>query len=95
MARGRPEGTRRIFLYLAPGEHPNYPEGVADNTHLKVDGAIECARFIARELRDRSMLEPGCFADLERLDHSEDGVEWLEEDVFDELVRTRTLETVE
>ncbi|WP_326700616.1 rhamnogalacturonan acetylesterase [Streptomyces sp. NBC_01754] len=90
-----PEGTRRIFLYLAPGEHPNYPEGVADNTHLKVDGAIECARFIARELRDRSMLEPGCFADLERLDHSEDGVEWLEEDVFDELVRTRTLETVE
>lgn len=90
-----PDGTRQIFLHLAPGEHPNYPEGVADNTHLRVGGAIECARFIARELRDRAMLEADYFENLERPCFSPDSVEWLDDDVFGELVRTRTLEVVE
>lgn len=93
--RAGPQGTREIFLYLATGEHPNYPQGVADNTHLRVAGAIECARFVAAEMRERAMLEPGCFADLERTRFPEDGVEWLDDHIFEELTRIRTLEVVE
>ncbi|MER5360719.1 rhamnogalacturonan acetylesterase [Streptomyces sp. NPDC002785] len=92
--RAGSQGTHEIFLYLAAGEHPNYPDGVADNTHLKVAGAIECARFIASEMRARSMLEPGCFDRLERARFPEDAVEWPTDHVFDELTRTRTLEVV-
>lgn len=38
-----PEGTKDYFLHLAPGEHPNYPNGVMDNTHFQAHGAIELA----------------------------------------------------
>ncbi|WP_406012802.1 rhamnogalacturonan acetylesterase [Streptomyces sp. NBC_00984] len=93
--RAGPRGTREIFLHLDPGEHPNYPDGAADNTHLRAAGAIECARFVAAEMRERSMLEPGRFADLERARFPEDGVEWLDDRMFDELTRIRTLEVVE
>ncbi|MEI7032736.1 rhamnogalacturonan acetylesterase [Streptomyces pratensis] len=89
-----PRATRRIFLHLEPGEHRNFPDGVADNTHLRAAGAIECARFVAGELRDRAILEPDRFARLDSPDVPEDSVEWLEDHVFDELTRTRTLEVV-
>lgn len=92
--RAGPHGTRRIFLHLEPGEHPNFPEGVADHTHLRASGAIECARFVAGELQDRAMLEPDHFTRVERPDVLEDSVAWLEDHDFDELTRTRTLEVV-
>src|SRR5690606_29851785 len=28
-----PEKSRLLFTQLKPGEHPNYPKGVGDNTH--------------------------------------------------------------
>ncbi|MBM2620743.1 rhamnogalacturonan acetylesterase [Actinoplanes sp. LDG1-06] len=42
-----PEPTKDYFLWLDPGEMPNYPDGVADNTHFQAHGAIEVARLVA------------------------------------------------
>ena len=33
------EKSRKLFLHLQPGEHPNYPEGKTDNTHFSPLGA--------------------------------------------------------
>jgi lysophospholipase L1-like esterase len=41
------EATKDHFLWLDPGESPNYPTGVADNTHFQAHGAIEVARLVA------------------------------------------------
>ena len=41
-----PEATRTHFLWLDPGVSPNYPAGVADNTHFQAHGAIEVARLV-------------------------------------------------
>jgi len=40
------ERTKKLFLWLEPGEHPNYPEGVQDNTHFSEFGALEIARLV-------------------------------------------------
>jgi lysophospholipase L1-like esterase len=42
-----PEPTKDYFLWLDPGESPNYPDGVSDNTHFQAHGAIEVARLVA------------------------------------------------
>lgn len=39
-----------LFTWLKPGEHPNYPEGSQDDTHLNVQGAEAVARLVAEEL---------------------------------------------
>ncbi|OXB90416.1 rhamnogalacturonan acetylesterase [Geobacillus uzenensis] len=41
-----PERTKRWFLWLEPGEHPNYPKGIKDNTHFHERGAKEIARLV-------------------------------------------------
>lgn len=33
------EPSRALFLQLAPGQNPNYPQGVEDNTHFSPQGA--------------------------------------------------------
>ena len=48
------ENSRKLFLQLKPGEHPNYPKGVEDNTHFSPLGAeLIAAEAIAglRELK--------------------------------------------
>jgi lysophospholipase L1-like esterase len=57
------EKSVELFTWLAPGEHPNYPEGSSDNTHLNEHGAEVIARLVAEELavldmplRDRIVL---------------------------------------
>ncbi|MFJ3336540.1 rhamnogalacturonan acetylesterase [Streptomyces sp. NPDC086766] len=86
--RKGPEGTRNIFLHLDPGEHPNYPEGVADNTHLRVRGGLECARFVAREMRAQRLLTPEHFRDLDAA-VPEAAVDFLDDDVVERLTRSR------
>jgi lysophospholipase L1-like esterase len=44
------EGTKDYFLWQDPGENPNFPDGVADNTHFQAHGAIELARIVIRQL---------------------------------------------
>ncbi|WNB85638.1 rhamnogalacturonan acetylesterase [Cellulomonas sp. ATA003] len=53
-----PNGTTGEFLHLAPGERPNYPDGVADNTHFGARGAIELARLVVGDLKDQRVLRP-------------------------------------
>ncbi|BCJ45870.1 rhamnogalacturonan acetylesterase [Actinoplanes ianthinogenes] len=61
-----PEATKDHFLWRDAGESPNYPAGVADNTHFQAHGAIEVARLVVgagctipgrdrRALRDASI----------------------------------------
>src|SRR5690606_7727109 len=42
--------SRGMFLQLGLNQHPNYPEGVYDNTHLNDLGATVIASLIAEEL---------------------------------------------
>jgi lysophospholipase L1-like esterase len=46
------ESSQAFFLWLQPGEHPNYPEGVQDNTHFSEKGALEMARLVADGIRE-------------------------------------------
>jgi lysophospholipase L1-like esterase len=59
-----PEGTKTCFLYLDPGQSPNYPDGVQDDTHFKAHGAIEVARLVATALHHQCVLPA---ADFRRL----------------------------
>lgn len=45
-----PEGSKRLYLHLAPGESPNYPDGIADDTHLKPEGAERVAALVIGEI---------------------------------------------
>ncbi len=45
-----PEASKKLFLHLAPGENPNYPEGIADDTHASPLGAERVAALVADEL---------------------------------------------
>ena len=47
-----PEGSKQLFQHLAPGEHPNYPGGLADNIHLSPTGARLLAERAAKGLKD-------------------------------------------
>lgn len=50
-----PEASRLLFLQLAPGEHPNYPDGKEDNTHFSELGARLIAQLVLADIR---RLEP-------------------------------------
>ncbi|MCT4352366.1 rhamnogalacturonan acetylesterase [Streptomyces sp. Je 1-79] len=87
------EESKNVFLYLRPGEHPNYPEGVEDNSHVRPHGALECARFVAREMYAQGLLLPECFRNLDA--HiPEQEVTWLPDDVFEHLTKSRVSEVV-
>ncbi len=45
------EKSKLLFLQLAPGEHPNYPDGKDDNTHFSELGARKMAQLVLAELR--------------------------------------------
>lgn len=60
-----PEGTKEQFLFLAPGEHPQYPQGSEDNTHFHAAGALSVARLVAREMQDKQIVPPGYFLNID------------------------------
>ncbi|MGV3459794.1 MAG: rhamnogalacturonan acetylesterase [Flavobacterium sp.] len=45
------EKSKELHLHFAPKEHPYYPEGKKDDTHLSEKGANEVAAIVARELK--------------------------------------------
>ncbi|CAM4372082.1 rhamnogalacturonan acetylesterase [Paenibacillus tarimensis] len=45
-----PEESKRLFMWLEPGVHPNYPEGVHDDTHFSELGARMVAALAAEGL---------------------------------------------
>ncbi|GAB4030587.1 rhamnogalacturonan acetylesterase [Spirosoma jeollabukense] len=45
------ENSQLLFLQLAPGEHPNYPEGKEDNTHFSELGARKMAELVLANIK--------------------------------------------
>ena len=45
------EGSKVLFNYLEPGEHPNYPEGRKDDTHFSELGARKMAEIVLADIR--------------------------------------------
>jgi lysophospholipase L1-like esterase len=43
-----PGSSKLLYNWLEPGEHPNYPGGVQDNTHL---GARKMAELVLKEIK--------------------------------------------
>ncbi|HEX2094042.1 MAG TPA: pectate lyase, partial [Longimicrobiaceae bacterium] len=46
------EGSRSLFLHLKPGEYPNYPQGLDDNTHFSPFGAEVMAAAVVEGIRE-------------------------------------------
>lgn len=49
------EGSRSLFLQLKPGENPNYPNGIDDNTHFNPKGADEAAALVVAGVREEKL----------------------------------------
>jgi lysophospholipase L1-like esterase len=45
------EDSKKLFLQLKPGENPNYPNGIEDNTHFSPLGAKEMAKLVVQGVR--------------------------------------------
>jgi lysophospholipase L1-like esterase len=45
------ESSKLLFNYLAPNEHPNYPEGRQDDTHFNELGARKMAEIVLAEIK--------------------------------------------
>lgn len=41
-----PEESKSLYNHLSPGEHPNYPDGVTDDTHFSEYGARRMAELV-------------------------------------------------
>ncbi|MFD1886927.1 rhamnogalacturonan acetylesterase [Paenibacillus wenxiniae] len=46
------EGTKSIFLHVAPGQYAYFPDGVQDNTHFQEQGAVQIAGLVAAGIKD-------------------------------------------
>ena len=45
------EKSKLLFNQLAPGEHPNYPQGKEDNTHFNELGARMIAQIVLKDIK--------------------------------------------
>lgn len=50
-----PEASKQLFLQLPPGENPNYPQGVQDNTHFSPLGAEIIAGLAVEGIREAKL----------------------------------------
>ncbi|MBS4207833.1 rhamnogalacturonan acetylesterase [Bacillus sp. FJAT-50079] len=46
------EGSRSLFTMFERGEHPNYPEGIEDNTHFCETGALQVAALVIEGIKE-------------------------------------------
>jgi lysophospholipase L1-like esterase len=44
--------SKLLYNHLQPGEHPNYPEGKADDTHFSELGARKMAEIVLQEIKN-------------------------------------------
>ena len=49
------ENSKLLFNQLAPGEHPNYPQGKEDNTHFNELGARMIAQIVLKNVRSLNL----------------------------------------
>lgn len=52
-----PESSKKLFLWLEKGEHPNYQDGVQDDTHFSEYGAGEISKLIVKGLDEAGLLK--------------------------------------
>ncbi len=52
------EASKRFYMNFAPGLYPNYPDGKADNSHLRSDGANIFSKIAAEEIKKISAFFP-------------------------------------
>lgn len=45
-----PDKSKRIYLWVNPGEYQRFPDGKQDDTHLNLDGANLYSKLVASEL---------------------------------------------
>jgi PelA/Pel-15E family pectate lyase len=55
LAEHGPDASKQLFLQLKAGEHPNYPEGIEDNTHFSPMGAGLMAALAVESIREQSL----------------------------------------
>lgn len=48
--------SSRLFMHLPAGLHPNYPDGISDNTHFSELGARQIAELVVAEIREHPEL---------------------------------------
>lgn len=46
-----PEASKKLHLHFRPGEHPYYPEGKEDDTHLSKEGAMAVSALAIAEIK--------------------------------------------
>lgn len=51
-----PKRSEACFMHLAPGESPNYPQGIEDDTHLNRNGAEAVASLFVSHVKKNLML---------------------------------------
>jgi PelA/Pel-15E family pectate lyase len=47
-----PEESKRLYMWLQPGESPKHPDGLKDDTHLKELGAFRYAQMAVNGIRE-------------------------------------------
>ena len=50
-----PETSKLLYNHLQPGEHPNYPDGKADDTHFNELGARKMAELVLDGMREQKL----------------------------------------
>jgi pectinesterase len=73
------EGTKSHFLYAEPGQYPQYPQGVEDNTHFQAEGALAVARLVAAGLQAQQAVPPGYFQHVDAPLDALAGIYWPSE----------------
>lgn len=49
------EGSADLYMQLGPGDHPNFPQGQDDNTHLQAMGARRVAELFVGEIHAQEL----------------------------------------
>ncbi|MFD0678676.1 MULTISPECIES: rhamnogalacturonan acetylesterase [unclassified Paenibacillus] len=49
------ERSKTLFMWAVPGEFPNHPVGVRDNTHFQEAGAIQVAKLVVEGIREQQL----------------------------------------
>ncbi len=56
-----PEKAKTFYTWGAPGELPNYPDGVEDHTHFCRTGAFQIAEMVVQEAKKQHLPLAKCF----------------------------------
>jgi lysophospholipase L1-like esterase len=50
-----PEESKKLFVWVKPGEYARYPSGRQDDTHFNESGARQIAQLVATEIRTQKL----------------------------------------